>query len=203
MCRLFVTFYEKCFLWLVRRDYLPKLEVVLDDESKNIYPKLILPSRLYKRYCHLLIKSWYRSFHPTILFLLSGAFSYNMYINNSWWDVEKGENTAVEWIQLSSISWVSGPSLGMHHVSPLSIAWGPFDGCGQYVGKGLEVLALVLLGVLSFLHHLEQSNMEIPSHNACCESLRMDKEKIIGMVDIFCEFSNVLISTNNSIFNTS
>ena len=90
----------------------------------------------------------------------------------------------------------------MHHVSPLSIAWGPFDGCGQYVGKGLEVLALVLVGVLSFLHHLEQSNMEIPLHNACCESLRMDKEKIIGMVDIFCEFSNVLISTNNSIFNT-
>lgn len=90
--------------------------------------------------------------------------------------MEKGEKTVVKLIQMSGIS---GHSAGMHHVSPLPVTWGPFDGCGQYNGKGLEVLALVLLEVLSSLHHPVQSNMEIPLYNACCESLRMDKEKTI------------------------
>ena len=47
-------------------------------------------------------------------------------------------------------------------------------GCGPYSGMGLEVLGLAPQGVQSFLCRQVLSKMEIPLHNACCESLRMD-----------------------------
>ena len=50
-------------------------------------------------------------------------------------------------------------------------------GRGPYSEMGLEELGLVPQEVQSFLCHRVQSKMEIPLHNACCESLRVDKDK--------------------------
>ena len=65
-------------------------------------------------------------------------------------------------------------------------------GCDPYLGKGLEVLALVLQEVQSFLCHRVQSKMVIPLNNACCESLCVDKENnnMNGYVNMKSDFWN-------------